>query len=561
MAGLATSLGSGSMTNSIRELWDMGSGDCICAIGTNTTECHPIIGLGMLEARRNGAGLVVIDPREIDLARQADVWLRLRPGTDTPLLSSIAKVILDDGLADIESVLASTEDFESLREGLQPYDPETVAGIAGVPADDIRKAARLIAGAVNTSFYYTMGVTQHTTGTNNVLAVSNLALLTGNIGRPKTGVNPLRGQNNVQGACDMGALPNVLTGYRPVTDDSVRESFESAWNVKLPADPGLTIPKMLHAVEEDRLKALFVFGENPMRSDPDITHVEHCLKHVDFLVVQDLFMTETAALADVVLPGASFAEKDGTFTSTERRVQRVRRAVDPIGESRADWVILADLLARMGRTERYANASDVFDEMRRLTPTHAGISYDRLESGGIQWPCPDESHPGTPVLHVGGCMRGPGKFVPLVHREPAELPDAEYPLTLTTGRVVAHYHTGTMTRRCFGLDGTWPEELVEIHPDDAEKYGIVDGELAQVSSRRGTVKARAWVTRRVRRGLVFMTFHFSESPGNVLTISEGDPVTGTPQLKVCAVSIRKFKESVDAQAPVSIKEEIPCHLS
>ena len=561
MAGLATSLGSGSMTNSIRELWDMGSGDCVCAIGTNTTECHPIIGLGMLEARRNGAGLVVIDPREIDLARQADVWLRLRPGTDTPLLSSIAKVILDEGLADIESVLASTEDFESLREGLQPYDPETVAGIAEVPADDIRKAARLIAGAVNTSFYYTMGVTQHTTGTNNVLAVSNLALLTGNIGRPKTGVNPLRGQNNVQGACDMGALPNVLTGYRPVTDDSVRESFESAWNVKLPADPGLTIPKMLHAVEEDRLKALFVFGENPMRSDPDITHVEHCLKHVDFLVVQDLFMTETAALADVVLPGASFAEKDGTFTSTERRVQRVRRAVDPIGESRADWVILADLLARMGRTERYANASDVFDEMRRLTPSHAGISYDRLESGGIQWPCPDESHPGTPVLHVGGCMRGPGKFVPLVHREPAELPDAEYPLTLTTGRVVAHYHTGTMTRRCFGLDGTWPEELVEIHPDDAEKYGIVDGELAQISSRRGTVKARAWVTRRVRRGLVFMTFHFSESPGNVLTISEGDPVTGTPQLKVCAVSIRKFKESVDAQAPVSIKEEIPCHLS
>ncbi len=550
------------MTNSIRELWDMGRGDCVCAIGTNTTECHPIIGIGMMEAKRNGAGLIVIDPREIDLARQADVWLRLRPGTDTALLSSIAKVILDEGLADVEAVAAATEDFAAFREGLQAFDPESVAAIAEVPASDIRKAARLIGKSANAAFYYTMGVTQHTTGTNNVLAVSNLALVSGNIGRPKTGVNPLRGQNNVQGSCDMGALPNVLTGYRPVTDDAVRGTFESGWGVKLPAEPGLTIPKMLHAVEEDRLKGLFVFGENPMRSDPDINHVEHCLRHVDFLVVQDLFLTETAALADVVLPGASFAEKDGTFTSTERRVQRVRKAVDPIGQSRPDWEILAELLRLLGRTEEYANASEVFDEMRALTPTHAGISYERLEAGGIQWPCPDEKHPGTPILHVGGCMRGPGKFVPLEHREPAELPDAQYPLTLTTGRVVAHYHTATMTRRCFGLQGTWPEELVEIHPADAAAYGVEDGELLEISSRRGTVKARAWVTKRVRRGLVFMTFHFSESPANLLTTSAADPVTGTPQLKVCAVSIRKFKEpeqSVDAQVSAFIKEEISCH--
>ncbi len=558
MAGLATSLGSGSMTNSIRELWDMGRGDCVCAIGTNTTECHPIIGLGMLEARRRGAALIVVDPREIDLARKADVWLRLRPGTDTPLLSSIARVILDEGLADVEKIAASTEDFEAFRQGLQSFDPESVSAIAEVPADDIRKAARLIAGSANASFYYTMGVTQHTTGTNNVLAVSNLALLTGNLGRPKTGVNPLRGQNNVQGACDMGALPNVLTGYRPVGDDSVRSAFESVWGVKLPSDPGLTIPKMLNAIEDDRLKGLFVFGENPMRSDPDITHVEHCLHHVDFLVVQDIFLTETAALADVVLPGASFAEKDGTFTSTERRVQRIRRAVQPVGESRPDWEILAGLLKLLGRPERYATACDVFDEMRRVTPTHAGISYERLESGGIQWPCPDESHPGTPILHVGSCMRGPGRFVPLTHREPAELPDAEYPLTLTTGRVVAHYHTATMTRRCFGLSGTWPEELVEIHPDDAATYGVADGDLIEISSRRGTVRARAWVTRRVRKGLVFMTFHFSESPGNMLTTSEADPVTGTPQLKVCAVSIRKFREPAETAATVSTKEELSC---
>lgn len=547
------------MTNSIRELWDMGQGDCVCVIGSNTTECHPIIGIGMMEAGRNGAGLVVIDPREIDLARQADVWLRLRPGTDTPLLSAIAKVILDEGLTDVQAVSAATEDFAAFCEGLKDFDPESVSAIAEVPADDIRKAARLIGRSPNAAFYYTMGVTQHTTGTNNVLAVSNLALLTGNIGRPKTGVNPLRGQNNVQGSCDMGALPNVLTGYRPVTDDAVRGTFEAQWGVKLPAEPGMTIPEMLHAVEEDHLKGLYIFGENPMRSDPDITHVEHCLRHVDLLVVQDLFLTETAALADVVLPGASFAEKDGTFTSTERRVQRIRRAVNPIGQSRPDWEILAELLTRLGRAERYSGAGEVFDEMRSLTPTHAGISYESLEAGGIQWPCPDESHPGTPILHVGGCMRGPGKFVSLEHREPAELPDSDYPLTLTTGRVVAHYHTATMTRRCFGLAGTWPEELAEIHPLDAAKYGIVDGESVEVSSRRGTVKARACVTERVRRGLVFMTFHFSESPANLLTTSAADPVTATPQLKVCAVSIRKFKEPEDVQVPVSIKEEISCH--
>ena len=550
------------MTNSIRELWDMGTGDCVCAIGTNTTECHPIIGIGMMEAKRNGAGLIVIDPREIDLARQADVWLRLRPGTDTPLLSSIAKVLLDEGLADLEAVAAATEDFDSFREGLQAYDPESVAVIAEVPAEDIRKAARLIGKSANAAFYYTMGVTQHTTGTNNVLAVSNLALLSGNIGRPKTGVNPLRGQNNVQGSCDMGALPNVLTGYRPVTDDAVRGSFESVWGVKLPAEPGLTIPKMLHAVEEDRIKGLFVFGENPMRSDPDISHVEHCLKHVDFLVVQDLFLTETAALADVVLPGQALLRRMELLPAQNGACSGSAGAVDPIGDSRPDWEILADLLARLGRAECYANVSEVFDEMRTLTPTHAGISYGRLESGGIQWPCPDESHPGTPILHAGGCMRGPGKFVPLEHREPAELPDAEYPLTLTTGRVVAHYHTATMTRRCFGLAGTWPEELVEIHPADAAAYGVEDGELLEVSSRRGTVKARAWVTKRVRRGLVFMTFHFSESPANMLTTSAADPITGTPQLKVCAVSIRKFtepEESVDAQVSTAIKEEISCH--
>ncbi len=539
----------------------MGAGDCVCIIGTNTTACHPVIGLGMMQAKRNGAQLIVIDPREIDLAREADVWLRLRPGTDTPLLSAIAGEIYNAGMVDVESVAASTEGFKEFCEGLAKFDAESVAALSEVAADDIRRAARCIGRARNTAFYYTMGVTQHTTGTNNVLAVSNLALLTGNIGRPKTGVNPLRGQNNVQGSCDMGALPNVLTGYRSVTNDDVRGSFEEAWNVTIPAEKGRTIPEMLNAIEEDKMKGLFVFGENPMRSDPDINHVEHCLHHVEFLVVQDLFLTETAELADVVLPGASFAEKDGTFTSTERRVQRIRAAVSPVGDSKPDWKILAELLERLGRPERYADVKDVFDEMRMLTPTHTGITYERLEAGGIQWPCPDESHAGTPILHVGNCMRGAGKFVPLEHREPAELPDAEYPLTLTTGRVVAHYHTATMTRRCFGLAGTWPEELVEVHPADAAEYGIADGDLIELRSRRGVATGRAWVTRRVPRGLVFMTFHFSESPANILTTSAADPVTGTPQLKVCAVAIRKLTEESTSVESLSIEEHASCHIA
>ena len=546
------------MTNAIRELWDMGRGDAMCVIGSNTTECHPVIGLGMLEARRQGAGLVVIDPREIDLARQADVWLRLRPGTDTALLSAMARTVVDEGLADAAFIAARTEGFEAFRAGLADFAPEAAATLTGVPAEAIRRAARLLASADNAAFYYTMGVTQHNAGTNNVLAVSNLALLTGNVGRPKTGVNPLRGQNNVQGSCDMGALPNVLTGYRGVADDAVRAAFEAAWGVALPAAPGLTIPGMLRAVEEDRLRGLYVFGENPMRSDPDIRHVEHCLRHVEFLVVQDIFPTETAELADVVLPGASFAEKDGTFTSTERRVQRIRQAVPPVGQSRPDWRILADLLVRLGRPERYEGPRDIFDEMRALTPTHAGISYARLESGGLHWPCPAEDHPGTPILHVGTFMRGRAAFVPLAHREPAETPDDAYPLTLTTGRVVAHYHTATMTRRCFGLSGTWPRELVEINPRDAAAHGIDDGDAVEVASRRGTVRARAWVTRRVPPGLVFMSFHFSESPANALTTSEGDPVTGTPQLKVCTVNIRKIDPSELPAPPAAVQEDAPC---
>jgi formate dehydrogenase major subunit len=532
-------MGNGAMTNSIGELDEMGLRDCIFAIGTNTTECHPIIGLGMMRAKHRGAKLIVADPRAITLSQHADLWLRLKPGTDAALLNGIAHVILEEGMADEDFIAARTENFEAFRDSVQRFTPEIASAITTVPAEDIRRAARLIGNSENTATYYTMGITQHTSGVDNVLAVANLAFVTGNIGKPKAGVNPLRGQNNVQGSCDMGALPNTFPGYQKVTDAAVRQRFEQAWGVSLSGEPGRTIPGVFDGIESGAIRALYVFGENPMRSDPDVNHVEHCLDHVDFLIVQDIFLTETAQKADVVLPGASFAEKDGTFSSTERRVQRIRKAIEPVGDSRPDWRIIMELMQAMGYDADYASPEDVFDEMRSVTPTYAGISYARLEQGGIQWPCWDDAHPGTPVLHVGQCDNGRGQFSAIDHRDPAEMPDEEYPLMLTTGRVVAHYHTGTMTRRCWGLNGLSPEESLEINPADAEELGLEHGDPIVVTTRRGEVRTKAQVTPRVPKGLTFITFHFSEACGNILTNSAADPVTETAELKVCAVRVRK----------------------
>jgi formate dehydrogenase major subunit len=528
------------MTNSIGEINNMGRKDAIFAIGTNTTECHPIIGIKLMEAKERGTKLIVADPREIDLAKVADVWLRHRPGTDVALLNGMMNVIINEGLADQEFIANRTENFDAFKETVLQYTPEFAETITGVPAEKIRQAARIFAQAENAATYYTMGITQHTNGTNNVLSVANIALLTGNMGKAKAGVNPLRGQNNVQGSCDMGALPNIYPGYQPVTDPKVQKKFEKAWNTKLSNKVGLTIPDVLHAIEEDKVKVLYVFGENPLRSDPDINHVKHCLEHVDFMVVQDIFLTETAAMADVVLPGASFAEKDGTFSSTERRVQRIRQAVIPKGDSLPDWRILANIIKEMGHEANYQSAKDVYDEMRALTPSYTGISYERLEKGGIQWPCPTVEHPGTPILHIDKCIRGLGHFSAVESRPPAEIPDAEYPLALTTGRVTAHYHTGTMTRRSWGLNGAHPDESLEINPVDAETLGIEDGEDIRVSSRRGSLITRAQVTNRVPPGLTFITFHFTESPGNILTNSAADTVTKTPEFKMCAVKVEKI---------------------
>lgn len=518
----------------------MGPKDVIFAIGTNTTECHPILGIYMLEAKRRGAKLIVADPRETDIAMQADVWLRLKPGTDVALLNALANVIINKGWANLDFIKSRTEDYENFRESVTEYVPKYAEAITGIPAHKIIEAATIIGHADNTATYYTMGVTQHTSGVDNVLSIANLALLTGNLGKDKAGVNPLRGQNNVQGACDMGALPNVFPGYQSVTDPAAREKLESAWDCKLSDKVGFTIPGVFKGIEEDKIKFLYVFGENPMRSDPDINHVKHCLEHVDFLVVQDIFLTETAELADVVLPGATFAEKDGTFSSTERRVQRIRKAVEPRGNCLPDWEILERIISAMGYKADYSSPREIFEEIRTVTPIYAGINYDRLEECGLQWPCPTEEHLGTPVLHTEKFNRGLGRFSSVKYRDPAELPDEDYPLMLTTGRVVAHYHTGTMTRKSWGLNGTHPEERIEINPEDAKLLCIREGDKVRVTSRRGSLVTGVQITTRVPKGLTFMTFHFTESPSNVLTNSAADPITQTPELKVCAVRVEKL---------------------
>ncbi len=505
----------------------------------------------MVQAVKRGARLVVVDPRATTLTQHADAWLRLNPGSDVAILNGLAQVILENGWEDTAYIAEHTENFAQYKEIVRKYAPEKVARITGVPAKELVKAAEIIGTSENVTIYYTMGITQHTSGVDNVMTVSNFALLTGNIGRPKTGVNPLRGQNNVQGSCDMGALPDVLPGYQKVHKAAVRKKFAKAWGCEIPKDKGLTVPSVLEGIEKDEVKAVYVFGENPLRSDPDINHVTHCLKKVELLIVQDIFVTETAEIADVVLPGTTFAEKDGTFTSTERRVQRVRKAVEAQGQCKPDWLILSELMEAMGYPASYSHPQEIFDEMRQLVPAYSGITYERLENESLQWPCPTTDHPGTPVLHVGDSMRGKALFAPADYRPAAELPDADYPLVLTTGRVVAHYHTGTMTRRCWGLKGVAPYEEIEIHPEDAADIGIANGDTVRVSSRRGEVQAVAKVTNRVIPGLVFMTFHYSESSGNMLTNSACDPITETPELKVCAVAVHTLTDSTGRKTHIS----------
>jgi len=537
VAGLAKAFGSGAMTNSVD---DLKSADCFFIIGSNTTECHPIIGSAIKRATSRGARLIVADPRRIELTEFADLHLRHKSGTDVALINAMMHVILAEGLDDKAFIAERTEGLAELAQAVKPYTPELAERITGVPAGDIAAAARAYATAPAAAIVYSMGITQHTTGTDNVLSLANLAMLTGQIGRPGTGVNPLRGQNNVQGACDMGALPNVLPGYQAVSDEPVRAKFAAAWGTELPDKPGLTVVEMIHAALRGQLRAIYVMGENPMLSDPDTTHVDEALRTLDFLVVQDIFLTETAQLADVVLPAAASAEKDGTFTNTDRRVQRVRQAVEPPGQARADWLIICQIAQAMGTPMSYPSVAAIQDEIAALTPIYGGITYDRLERGPLQWPCPTSDHPGTPILHWQRFTRGKGKFHAVEFIPARELPDAEYPLLLSTGRLLQHFHTGSMSRRSAVLNEIVPRGAIEIHPQDAAKLGVSDGQCVAVESRRGQIEIAARVTERVAPGSVFLSFHFSEAPANRLTIAALDPVAKIPEFKVCAVRVRRF---------------------
>ena len=536
VAGLGQSFGAGAMTNSIGEI---GDARCILAIGTNTTSAHPVIGLQVKKAVRNGAKLIVANPRQIDLVRLADLWLQHMPGTDVALLMGMMRVIVDEGLVDSAFIKERCENFDAFKASLKNFDLDTVEGITGVAKDKIVEAARIYATNKPSSILYAMGITQHSHGTDNVIATANLAMLTGNIGKPSTGVNPLRGQNNVQGACDLGALPDVYTGYQRVADPASREKFEAAWGCSLNPSPGLTLTEIFEGACQRQIKAIYLVGENPVLSEPCSHHLEE-LKGLELFVVQDLFLSETARMADVVLPVASFAEKDGTFTNTERRVQRVRKAIEPVGDSRPDWWITCQIARRMGGTGfDFEHPSQIMDEIARLTPSYGGISYRRLDNGSLQWPCPAPDHPGTPILHTERFTRGKGRFIPLEYKPPMELPDDDYPLILTTERSLYHYHTGTLTRRVKGLNVLLGEGLVEINPEDASALGIADGEKVKVISRRGEVVAKARVTEVSPAGVVTMNFHFAESPTNMITSPALDPVAKIPELKVCAVRIEK----------------------
>ena len=537
MVGLAAAFGSGAMTNSLPELADA---KCIFIIGSNTTENHPIAAKWILRGREKGAKIIVVDPRATQMAFLANIAVQHRLGTDVALINGLMHIILKEGWHDKAYVDERTEGFEAMAAKLEDYPPDKVAQITGVDAATLRRIAEMFAKNKPASIVYCMGITQHTTGVDNVKDLANLAMLTGNVGVASGGVNPLRGQNNVQGACDMGGLPNVFTGYQPVADEAANKKFSEAWGRPLSNKPGLTILDMFTAIEEGKIKALYVVGENPLVTDPDLRHVEAALKHLDVFIVQDIFLTQTAKNATIVLPGTSFAEKDGTFSNTERRVLLVRQAIPPVGESRPDWMITQDLSTRVGYPMHYDSPEAIFEEMKSLTPSYAGMSYARLAANGLQWPCPTPEHPGTVFLHKDRFSRGKGAFTAIDYKPPAEVVDGAYPMWLSTGRSFAHYHSGSMTRVSPTLHQEVPEGYVEISPADAKTMAIKDGERVKVSSRRGEIQIKARVSGKVNRGVVFIPFHFAETAANVLTNSAYDPVAKIPEYKVCAVKVEKL---------------------
>jgi formate dehydrogenase major subunit len=538
VAGLAAAFGSGAMTNTIACIE---KADVILITGSNTTENHPVISSFVKRAViQRGAKLIVVDPRRITMAKYAVKWLRQNLGTDVAWINGLMHVIIEENLYDKDFVAKRTVGFEDIQQTVAKYTPEVVEEISGIPARDIIDAARLYAGAERGSILYCMGITQHTTGTDNVKSLANLAMLCGHLGIEGGGVNPLRGQNNVQGACDFGGLPDVYSGYQKVIDPAVRQKMAEAWGVAdLPDQPGMKVTEMIPAAHDGKLKAFYIIGENPLVSDADLNHCEKSLNNLDFLVVQDIFLTETGRLADVVLPSACFAEKDGTFTNTERRVQRVRQAVEPPGESWDDWKIICEISNRMGYAMSYASSRQIMEEISKVTPSYAGITYDRIDYEGIHWPCPTPEHPGTPILHREQFTSGKGKFHAIDFIPPAEKTDGDFPMYLTTGRLLYQYHTGTMTMRTEGLNEIAPECFVEISAWDARRYDIQDGALVNIDSRRGSIQAKTKISDKAVAGTVFIPFHYAAAAANRLTNAALDPICGIPEYKVCAVKLSK----------------------
>ncbi|MCE5337646.1 MAG: formate dehydrogenase subunit alpha [Methanomicrobiaceae archaeon] len=549
VAGLAAVFGSGAMTNSIM---DIAGSRCVFVLGSNTFEQHPLIARSIVRARQSGAKVIVADPRNTPTARQADLYMPFISGTDVAVLNGLMQEIIKNGWEDKEFIARRTKDFEKLKEVVMKdaYSPENVSKTTGITVESLRTAAEWIAKAEAAALIYSMGITQHTTGVDNVKSTANLMMLTGNLGRPGTGVNPLRGQNNVQGACDMGCLPNVYSGYQKVNDEAARKKMMDAWGVDDIAEGrvGYTVTEMINILADNpgELKCMYIMGENPMLSDPDLQHVEEALKNLEFLVVQDIFLTETAELADVVLPAACYAEKDGTQTNTERRVQRWKKAQQAPGEAKEDWQIICELGARMGYAKQFAFKSpeEIFNEVAAVTPSYHGMSYARLDPDGLHWPCPTAEHPGTPILHREkfAMPDGLGVFSAIEWKPPAEVPDAEYPYVLTTGRVIWQWHTGTMTRRSWSLEKEAPTGWIEINTEDAKELGIKDDEVVRASTRRGSIDIPARVTPEIIRGVMFIPFHYKECAANLLTHNALDPVARIPEYKACAVKVEKIAE-------------------
>lgn len=567
VVGLQMAIGSSAMSNAIAEMKDL---ECYIITGSNTAENHPVIATFLKQAvRKNGARLIVIDPRQTEMTRFATLWLRQKPGSDVALFSAMAHVIVEEGLYNQQFVAARTEGFAEYIASLEEAAPEWAEPITGVPADDIRSAARMYAQAGRAAIYWGMGISQSSHGTDNALTLINLALLCGQIGRPGTGLNPLRGQNNVQGCSDVGGIPAFFTTYQPVTNPDVRHAFERAWHVPLPATPGLTTTEMVDGVLTGAVRAWYVMGENPLMSEPHLNHARHAVEQLEFFAAQDIFFTETNVYADVILPAAAFAEKDGTFINSDRRVQRVRRAVSAPGQARADWQIVADLARRtiqliaaesaghaaaptavldaaivaqqatLVREWSYAHPAEIWDEIRGVTPEFFGITYARLErEGGVHWPCPALDHPGSPYLFSDDFPRGKALFISAAYSQTSEPTDAEFPFTLNTGRVLYHWHGGTMTRAS-ALNEIWPECTVEMHPHDAARLGLATGDWVEVSSRRGAITARLMVTGRSPEGVLFIPFHFAEAAANTLTDPRLDKRAKIPDFKVCAVRVAK----------------------